>query len=157
VGRARPFVADCGPDGIVRDASGNPLHNQCQHGGEDYQSFFSGHSAVTAAMAGVTCVHHQHLPLYGGGAADLGPCLLMISVSAVTGMARLVADKHWATDVVTGWSLGFLSGYVMPSLLHYGFGRGGRALGEFKVAGAEVVPVPQAYAGGAGAALLGRF
>jgi membrane-associated phospholipid phosphatase len=157
VGRARPFVADCGSDGIVRDGSGNPLYNQCQHGGEDYQSFFSGHAAVTAAMAGVTCVHHQHLPLYGGGWADLTPCLVMVGVSLGTGIGRVVADKHWASDVITGWSLGFLSGYVLPSLLHYGFGRGPHAVGEFKVAGARMVPVPSVYAGGAGMGLVGTF
>jgi membrane-associated phospholipid phosphatase len=156
VGRARPFIQDCSPDGVVRDASGQPLLNRCNTP-EDFQSFFSGHSAVTAAMAGVTCVHHQHLPLYGGGAADLAPCLLMIGVSATTGVGRLVADKHWATDVITGWSVGFLSGYVMPSLVHYGFGRGGRPYGQFRVAGAEMVPVPGFYAGGAGMGVLGIF
>jgi membrane-associated phospholipid phosphatase len=155
VGRARPYTTSCGPDGVVRDASGHPLLWSCGNSG-DFQSFYSGHAAVTATMAGLTCVHHEHLPLYGGGFADLAPCLLMIGVSTATGIARIVADRHWSTDVITGWSVGFVSGYVVPSLLHYGFNHG-RPLGEVKVAGVQVVPVPEVYAGGAGLALAGIY
>ena len=75
-------------------------------------------------MAALTCVHHQHLPLYGGGFANLAPCLVMMGVAATTGVLRLVYDEHWASDVITGWAVGAASGYVLPSLLHYGFGAG---------------------------------
>jgi membrane-associated phospholipid phosphatase len=155
VGRARPYVGDCGADGAVRDPSGRPLLNTCGTGG-DTESFYSGHSAATATMAGLTCAHHQHMPLYGGGFADLAPCLAMIGVSAATGVTRIVADRHWASDVVIGWSVGALSGYVLPSFLHYGFGAGGPAL-EIRYKGAVAVPTPQVYAGGAGAGFVGVF
>ncbi|HEX4353117.1 MAG TPA: phosphatase PAP2 family protein, partial [Polyangiales bacterium] len=124
VGRARPYVQDCGADGLVRDESGRPLRNHCGSV-SDFKSFFSGHAAATGAIAGLTCLHHQHLALYGGGAADLAPCLFMIALSMTTGVGRIVADRHWASDVLTGWGIGALSGYLLPALLHYGFGPSG--------------------------------
>lgn len=155
VARARPYTQDCGPDGVVRDSEGRPLFNHCGVSG-DFQSFYSGHSAATATMAGLTCVHHQHLPLYGGGFADLAPCLLMIADSVATGMGRLISDVHYSSDVLIGWGVGALSGYVLPSLLHYGFGDG-RPVGEVQVGSALVVPAPQAYPGGAGLGVVGIF
>jgi membrane-associated phospholipid phosphatase len=154
VGRTRPYVQDCGPDGVVRDATGHVLA-QCGTG-YDNESFYSGHAAATATMAGLTCAHHQHLPLYGGGFADLAPCLVMIGESLTTGVARVVADRHWATDVIAGWGVGAVSGYVLPSLLHYGFGKG-RPVGEVHVGDARILPIPQAYAGGAGLSLIGSY
>ena len=81
-------------------------------------------ATATATSAGLVCVHHKHLPLFGGGAADLAPCLIMIGVSAATGVLRLVYDEHWASDVIVGWADGVLSGYVIPSLMHFDFGSG---------------------------------
>jgi membrane-associated phospholipid phosphatase len=155
VGRSRPYVADCRSDGTVRSASGEILLNHCS-GPADYQSFFSGHSGITATMAGLTCIHHQHLPLYGGGFADLAPCLVMIGISVTTGFGRLVADKHWATDVLTGWSIGTVSGYFLPAFLHYGFGSG-RPIGELNVAGLTLTPMPQVYRSGAGLGVVASF
>jgi len=155
VGRARPYVQDCGPDGVARDASGRPLLGVCGTSG-DFQSFYSGHSAAVATMAGLTCAHHQHLPLYGGGIADLAPCVVMIGAATATGITRVIADRHWASDVVVGWGVGALSGYVLPSLLHYGF-NSGKPVGEIDVAGARVLPIPQVFAGGAGFALAGSY
>jgi membrane-associated phospholipid phosphatase len=155
VARQRPFVPSCGTDGHVRNAEGQVLLNSCS-GPADNQSFYSGHSAITATMAGLTCVHHQHLPLYGGGAADLAPCLLMITASITTGIARLMADKHWASDVVLGWTIGTFSGYVLPSVLHYGFGHG-RPVGELHVGDLTMMPTPTVLPRGAGLGLVGTF
>ncbi|MEO8874525.1 MAG: hypothetical protein ABI461_02975, partial [Polyangiaceae bacterium] len=91
VARARPYVPDCGAGGMVRDATGKLLLNTCDHVGDD-ASFYSGHAAATMTMAGTTCVHHQHLPLYGGGFPDLLPCLVMLGMSGATGIGRIVAD-----------------------------------------------------------------
>lgn len=154
VPRERPFVADCGAGGYVRDASG-AVSEQCGNG-DDYKSFYSGHAAASATMAGLVCIHHQHIPLYGGGAADVAPCIFMIGVSALTGMTRLVADCHWASDVILGWGVGAFSGYVLPAVLHYGFGRG-RAVGQMHVGSLTMMPVPETYPGGAGLGLRGMF
>jgi membrane-associated phospholipid phosphatase len=118
VGRARPYYADCDSEGQVLDSSGEPLLNSCGHGG-DAMSFYSGHAALTATVAGLTCVHHQYLPLYGGGFADLAPCLVTIGVSVTTGIGRMIADMHWSTDVIVGWGIGAFAGYALPRLLHY--------------------------------------
>jgi membrane-associated phospholipid phosphatase len=156
VGRARPYTRDCRADGSVVDARGRPLPNSCGNP-EDFQSFYSGHTAATATMAGLTCAHHQHLPLYGGGTiAEAAPCVFMITASLTTGVTRIIADRHWATDVVTGAAIGALSGYVLPSLLHYGFGHG-KPIGEIRQGSVVLVPVPTAYPGGLGMGVGGLF
>jgi len=155
VGRARPYTDQCQPDGSTRDSAGRVLANGCGGDG-DFQSFYSGHAAAVATMAGLTCVHHQHLPLYGGGLADLAPCVVMIGAATATGAARIVSDRHWSTDVLMGWGIGALSGYVIPSLLHYGFASG-RPMGDIRTAGMHMVPVPQVFSGGAGMGLAGVF
>ncbi|MEO8876476.1 MAG: phosphatase PAP2 family protein, partial [Polyangiaceae bacterium] len=135
--------------------SGKPLFNHCDHVGDD-ASFYSGHAAATMTMAGATCVHHQHLPLYGGGFPDLLPCLVMLGMSGATGIGRIVADRHYASDVVVGWGFGFASGYVLPSILHYGF-KSDRPVGAVVGKSFGVVPIPQAYPGGAGLSFGGYF
>ena len=155
VGRERPYVRDCQADGTTRDANGNVLLNHCGTI-EDFQSFDSGHAAAVTTMAGLTCAHHQHLPLYGGGFADLAPCLVMIGAAASTGVARVVADRHWATDVVAGYGVGILSGYVLPSVLHYGF-TSGHPVGEIRTKNVRLVPAPMMIQGGAGFSLIGLF
>jgi membrane-associated phospholipid phosphatase len=152
--RERPFPHDCGRDGNVRDGFGE-ISESCGHG-DDYKSFYSGHAAATATMAGLTCVHHQHLPLYGGGVADLVPCLVMTAIAATTGIARVVADRHWASDVMLGWGVGVASGYVLPSVMHYGWGKGG-PLGEMSIAGARITPIPEVLRDGAGLRFAGVF
>jgi membrane-associated phospholipid phosphatase len=154
--RARPYTRDCRPDGSVVDANGKPLLNSCGTA-EDFQSFYSGHTAATATMAGLTCVHHQHLPLYGDGPLnDIVPCAVMITASLSTGLTRIIADRHWASDVLVGAAVGAFSGYVLPSMMHYGFGSG-RPIGEVRVGGMRMVPFPTAYVGGAGLGLAGIF
>jgi hypothetical protein len=149
VGRARPYTEDCS----ARDASGALLH-AC--GTTDQaRSFFSGHATATATTAGVICAEHQHLALFGGGAADLAPCLVMIGVSVTAGMLRLVNDEHWASDVIVGWSVGALAGYLLPTALHYGFG--GRPPGEIVVGDMRMSPTLIPYQQGAGAGFVGVF
>jgi membrane-associated phospholipid phosphatase len=150
VGRSRPYTEDCG----ARDPSGALLHT-CGSG-NDNRSFYSGHAAATATAAGLTCVDHQHLPLFGGGVADLAPCVAMIGVAAATGVLRIVYDEHWASDVIVGWTFGALSGYVLPSLLHYGFGSG-RHAPEIRSGGVDMIPTLMPYRDGAGVGMVGVF
>ncbi len=115
VGRERPYVHDCHGDGTK---VGN---NPC--GGEgDRISFFSGHASATFTSAGLTCLHHGHMPLWGGGAPDTWACVWALSLAGTTSLLRIVADKHYTSDVLTGIGVGAFAGYVLPSLLHYGFG-----------------------------------
>jgi membrane-associated phospholipid phosphatase len=59
------------------------------------------------------------MPLYGGGLPDGLACGLLLAISAVDGVGRLVADKHYASDVITGALVGSAIGYLTPTLLHY--------------------------------------
>jgi membrane-associated phospholipid phosphatase len=154
-GRARPYTDTCDANGHIYDGSGAPTPNHCGTS-NDFRSFFSGHTAAVTTMAGLTCAHHQHLPLYGGGLADLAPCLVMIAAAAGTGILRIVYDEHWASDVLTGAMVGTLSGYVLPSLLHYGFG-GGHAIGEVRSGSFWMVPSVVGYPGGAGLGVGGVY
>jgi hypothetical protein len=154
-GRARPYTDQCDAEGHIHDKFGNLMPNHCGTS-NDFRSFFSGHEAAVSTMAGLTCAHHQHLPLYGGGFADLAPCLVMIGAAATTGVLRLVYDEHWASDVLLGAMVGTVSGYVLPSLLHYGFGKG-RALGEVRSGSLLMVPTVLGYPGGAGLGTVGVF
>jgi membrane-associated phospholipid phosphatase len=151
IGRARPYTEDCN----ARDPSSGALLHQCGTT-NDFRSFYSGHATATATTAGLVCVEHQHLPLFGGGLADLAPCLLMIGVSVTTGILRVVYDEHWASDVVTGWIVGGAAGYLLPAALHYGFA-GRRLPGEIVAGDLHALPTVLAVPGGAGAALVGLF
>jgi membrane-associated phospholipid phosphatase len=155
VARARPYTADCGADGLTRDKNGQPLLNACG-GSQDNLDFFSGHTAAASTMAGLTCVHHQHLPLYGGGFADLAPCIGMIGASIADGVGRIVADRHYASDVTLGWGVGAFAGYVVPSLLHYGFTSNQRVPAA-GATGLRMVPLPQVYQDGLGVGVVGIF
>jgi len=144
LGRERPYGQDCATDGTVRDRSGRIVH-RCD--GSVRQSFVSGHTAAATAAAGLVCAHHQHLPLFGGGAADLAACLSMVGIAGATGLLRVAGDEHWATDVLLGWAVGAFSGYVLPSILHYGFGSG-HALVQAGSSYIDLLPTVMAVDGG---------
>ena len=154
-GRARPYTDKCDAQGHIYDDSGALMTNHCGTS-NDYRSFFSGHTAAVSTMAGLTCAHHQHLPLYGGGFADLAPCLVMIGAATATAILRIVYDEHWATDVLVGAVTGAVSGYVLPSLLHYGFGSG-RPIGEVRSGSFVMVPTIVGFPDGAGLGAVGLF
>ena len=37
----------------------------------------------------------------------------------MTGGLRVASDNHWASDVVIGHLTGYVSGYLLPTLLYY--------------------------------------
>jgi len=151
VGRSRPYVQDC-TNGTGPDKVG---FNRCGTEG-DFQSFYSGHAAATFTMAGLTCAHHQHLPLWGGGLPDAFACFGMVGLAATTGILRLVVDRHWASDVILGSAVGVLNGYFVPMFLHYGFGPK-RVPTVIKTSFGYVAPIPQVMPGGAGLGVAGVF
>lgn len=107
--RARPYVDRCENDPSYDSKCGDR---------ERFSSFYSGHAAVTATSAGLLCSQHKHLPLYGDG-WDTAACVNGIMMTSLTGALRIVSDRHWASDVVTGHVLGFASGFFLPELLHF--------------------------------------
>jgi membrane-associated phospholipid phosphatase len=108
--RQRPYAFAC-----TRD----PKYSDDCDDADRFRSFYSGHAAVTATSAGLICAHHTHVPLYGGGNADRMTCAAALAGMLATGTLRMVADKHWNSDVVVGTLLGLSIGYVLPTLVYY--------------------------------------
>jgi membrane-associated phospholipid phosphatase len=108
-GRERPFVRPC-----RRDSS---YVSDCDAGRNRNASFFSGHSADSATLAGLLCA--RHLNRERRTALDWLICSGAATASVATGMLRMTADQHFATDVITGWGFGLLFGYVLPSIYAY--------------------------------------
>jgi membrane-associated phospholipid phosphatase len=109
VGRARPSYLDC--------KSGKSVDPLCNTG--EFASFPSGHTSAAMTGAGLICAHHGALPLYGGRAWDVAACIEGLTVATGVGVLRMMADRHYASDVLTGGAIGFFSGYALPRLLHY--------------------------------------
>jgi membrane-associated phospholipid phosphatase len=109
-GRARPSYDDC-----QRDPSFDRLCRSAPT-----SSFPSGHTNGAFTAAGLSCAHHLHLALYGNPVADASACAGEIAVAGATGALRVMGDRHYATDVLSGAVIGFAIGYGMPTLLHYG-------------------------------------
>jgi membrane-associated phospholipid phosphatase len=80
-------------------------------------SFASGHTAASASMSFFTAkVYGEYYPdspykkyIWMGAAL----------VPAVTGYLRYEAGKHFLTDVIAGYGIGFLVGYFIPELHSY--------------------------------------
>lgn len=112
--RQRPYAfgADC--DGGDPQAS---TREECARKDRNL-SYFSGHSVTAFTAATLMCTQHVHLSLYGG-AWDWVTCAASLSIAATTATLRIVADRHWLSDVVTGTAIGVLSGFLVPTLLHF--------------------------------------
>ena len=116
-GRERPYAERCSDPAFARTEPG------CAPGGAEHnRSFYAGHPAVVLTAAGLTCTHHAHLPLYGGGAAETLSCGAMIGAAAATGAGRILSEEHHLSDVVVGYGIGAVAGWLMPELLHYRHG-----------------------------------
>jgi membrane-associated phospholipid phosphatase len=94
----------------------------------DTEAFWSGHTSIVAASAGLVCAHHRYLPLWGSPLADASACVLATSGALVTAGSRLMADRHYTSDVIVGMAVGFGIGYAVPVLLHYSRDAGGVAV-----------------------------
>lgn len=116
VGRGRPSYASCAADSGYDPLCGGTGNNA---------SFPSGHVLAIATAAGLTCVHHHYLPLYGDGIADASACAVMSLATVATGVTRIVADRHYMSDVLVGAAIGFGTGYGLPWALHYRAGASG--------------------------------
>lgn len=114
LGRARPYAQDCDDKGLT-------FSRTCG-GANDNRSFYSGHTAAAFTSAGLVCVHHQNMPLFGGGPVEAWACTWAMAVAATTGLFRMISDAHYASDVIVGAGVGWFYGYVMPRYLHYSAG-----------------------------------
>ena len=115
IGRQRPEYDDSCDESASEDARA-----RCQRRGSRLRSFIAGHPATALTAAGLTCTHHAELPLYGP-TGDILACGLTLGAAAFTAAGRVMASKHYASDLVLGLGLGTFAGFIMPRLLHYGF------------------------------------
>ena len=111
VGRERPFAQGCGTIG----------HPACTPPDDRNSSFFSGHTSFAFTAATLLCFQHGRLNLYGDG--DAVVCPVALAVASLTGLFRIAADRHWATDVLAGAAEGAAAGTVV-SITHISAGRG---------------------------------
>ena len=110
--RARPTYAGC-----EADRTSDPL---CDTG--EFASFPSSHTSTAFTAAGLTCIHHANLPLYGGPPLDAAACAGSIVLATATGLFRVMGDRHHLSDVFLGAAFGFSLGYLYPWFLHYQYG-----------------------------------
>lgn len=146
VDRERPAVAECRRDPNYDPSCDSP---------RNHLSFFSGHTSVAFTSASLTCLHHAELELYGGW-GDALACVTMLAQASLTGTARIAADKHFASDVISGALIGAASGAFMPWLLYY---RGGEEAGsvETRAVLGDSIVMPMASRDQLGVAWVGRF
>jgi membrane-associated phospholipid phosphatase len=96
----RPLPATfAGRDGLVEQAQG-------------YRSFYSGHTstAVAALTAAAWTIHLRHGP-------SAWPWLAVGAVGVSVAVERVLAGRHWPTDVLVGAGAGLAVGTLVP-LLH---------------------------------------
>lgn len=116
VGRQRSYNGECEHDPTYDDGCDDP--------GDRNQSFVSGHTAIAFTGATLMCAQHLRLDLYRNEAADALACSLGLAAASYVGYSRILADRHYATDVLAGVALGVASGWLVPELLYYHFGDG---------------------------------
>jgi membrane-associated phospholipid phosphatase len=85
--------------------------------GYDFKSFPSGHAAVAFMTATMMAREYGwKSPWYSVGS---------YAIASATSVSRMIADKHWAGDVVTGAGIGILStqlGYFIGDMIFGGKG-----------------------------------
>ncbi len=116
VHRERPHGEDCSLD----DRRSDP--DRCGPRGRT-RSFYSGHASAAFSSAGTVCMAHANLALYGDLGADASACGGALMTATLVAVLRMLADRHWATDVIVGALIGLATGLGLPYLLHYGWDR----------------------------------
>lgn len=102
-GRERPFGLGCDRD---------PGYSSSCDDETRYKSFFSGHAALSAGGAALLCKDALRRNVWGESRASRALlCGFGVGASLGTGMLRMVADKHWLTDVIAGWVVGGAIGW----------------------------------------------
>jgi membrane-associated phospholipid phosphatase len=146
--RQKPYLQGC-PDGSCADSQAN-------------RSMPSGHTAFAFTGAGLFCTNHSFQSLYADPALERDLCAASLIVATAEGVTRVMADRHYATDVIAGSAIGLFSGFALPRLLHYlwpaeGSGGGGSRVEREEPPLGKVSFTPQLYSGGGGLSCDVRF
>jgi membrane-associated phospholipid phosphatase len=97
--RARPYMRD----GLALEPSA-----------DSNLSFYSGHTSFAFSLA----VASGTVASLRGYRAAPAIWAAGLAAAAATGWLRIAADKHYATDVLTGAAVGAAVGFVVPYFLH---------------------------------------
>jgi membrane-associated phospholipid phosphatase len=109
--RERPYGRLCPKERALQDLD-------CSSNNR-YRSYFSGHTSTAFVSAGLMCMHHANVPLYGGGVPDGAACGLALGAAGTMAYLRVAADQHYLSDVLTGAAVGSAIGFGLPWALHY--------------------------------------
>jgi membrane-associated phospholipid phosphatase len=108
--RARPELSEC------IDELGE---ENCDYVRSANHSFISGHTAFAFTGAGLICTHQRYLDIYRSERAGRALCGASMAAATVAASFRIVANRHWASDVLAGAAVGLFSGLALPRLLHF--------------------------------------
>lgn len=108
VGRARPPL----------DACWDQPDESCED--REALSFPSGHTSMAFAGASLLCLNHEMTSPLGGPWDDIA-CYSALSAATTAGVMRMIAHKHYMSDVLAGAAIGVVSGYFLPKWLYFGF------------------------------------
>ena len=105
LGRARPY----------NDVN-NPFNFKLGRGFPDdrYRSFPSGHTAAAFAVAAAVTAEAGHI--WPDVKPYAGPVLY--TGAALVGISRMYNNRHWASDVVGGAAIGYLTGHALIRYLY---------------------------------------
>jgi hypothetical protein len=104
VGRERPYVYECLRNGGT----------DCTAEANTRESFLSGHTAMAFTGAGLVCAHASDSQ---DDAVTNTACAASMMLAALTGGLRIMADAHYASDVLAGAALGLAIGYLLPRIV----------------------------------------
>jgi membrane-associated phospholipid phosphatase len=114
--RERPVTHDC--QFPVAGSMRNPSMAECANT-QPTQSFVSNTAVNAFTGAGLTCLQHTSMSMFGDEGADATACVGALTVASVAGLLRVMSNLEYLTDVVGGAVIGLLSGWLLPYLLHY--------------------------------------
>jgi membrane-associated phospholipid phosphatase len=117
----------------VRGCAGNSGYASNCNGEDRFESFFSGHASLSAGAAALLCKDAIRRGVWGDSRVTQSLiCGAGVGAAVGTGMLRIVADKHWMTDVLVGWAVGGLVGWFdLPGpfdLLRFEYDRNGASV-----------------------------
>ncbi len=104
-GRTRPANFD--PNSPLNDPRFYGPFKKLPYGGNS--SFPSGHTTLAFAAATVYAKEYKDVPAVP---------IISYTVASLISLSRITENRHWATDVITGAALGYLSGTQVVNNYH---------------------------------------
>jgi membrane-associated phospholipid phosphatase len=108
-GRTRPSFYPAGTEPKPTFLGPFSKTGQKISGRTSYSSFPSGHTTVAFAAATVFALEYKDHPIVP---------VIAYSAATLIGLSRITENKHWATDVLVGAALGFLTGKEVVNNYH---------------------------------------